>query len=127
MSLAARKKLADVAKQVSRDLRKNSTRAERLLWERIRDRRFLGLKFYRQHPLFIDIGGHETFFVADFYCHEQRLVIELDGKIHAYRRRRDAARTEVINDLGMSVVRFTNENIEDDIAGVLTTLRNMID
>ena len=58
------------------------------------------MKFYRQHPLFVDLDGRETFFVADFYCHECMVVIELDGKIHDYHKMHDEARAEVISTLG---------------------------
>jgi very-short-patch-repair endonuclease len=126
MSLTKKKELSFVAKQVCRNLRRDSTRAERMLWEEIRSRRFLGLKFYRQHPFFVDADGHETFFVADFYCHEQKLVIELDGNIHANRRRQDSARTKAMNEIGISVVRFNNQEVEQNIAGVLTALSKVI-
>jgi len=126
MSLDRKPELTRVAKQVCRDLRRASTRAERMLWEEIRGRKFLGLKFYRQYPLFVDTSGQETFFVADFYCHEQKLVIELDGGIHNYQNRQDLKRTEAIRALGISVVRFKNEDIEQNIAGTLSTLGKKI-
>jgi very-short-patch-repair endonuclease len=126
MSLRKSKELVLVAKQVCRDLRKRSTRAEQRLWEEVRDRRFLNLKFYRQHPLFVDLDGRETFFVADFYCHERKLVIEVDGKLHDYSKQHDKARTAVINALGIAVVRFRNEEIERDVMGVLEKLRRML-
>ena len=94
MSLNNKNKLVDVAKVVCRDLRKNSTRAEKLLWKAIRNKNFEGKKFYRQYPFFHDITGKETFFVADFYCHEHRLIIELDGEYHQYRLLKDEARTK---------------------------------
>ena len=81
MSLDNRNKLVGVAKVVCRDLRKNSTSAEKLLWKAIRNKNFEEKKFYRQYPFFHDITGIETFFVADFYCHEDKLIIELDGNI----------------------------------------------
>ena len=126
MSLTKNAKLILVAKQACRELRKRSTSAEQLFWEKVRDRRFLDLKFYRQHPLFVDVSGRETFFIADFYCHERKLVIELDGKIHDYNKQHDKARTEIVNSLGVSVVRFTNQEIEHDVKKVLEKLKKVL-
>ncbi len=126
MSLTKNKELVLIAKQVCRELRKRSTSSEQLFWEEVRDRRFLDLKFYRQHPLFVDVNGRETFFIADFYCHERKLVIELDGKIHDYNKLHDKARTEVMNSLGVIVVRFKNQEIEHDMKKVLQELRRML-
>lgn len=127
MSLRRSKEIALVAKQVCRDLRKRSTPPEQAFWDQVRDRRFQGPKFYRQHPLFVDLDGGETFFVADFYCHERKLVVEIDGKIHDYHKQHDAARTEGINGLGVSVVRFRNEEIESNMDGVLERLRRILE
>lgn len=75
MSLNARRELFEVAKVVCGELRENETKAEKILWEAIRDRNLKGKKFYRQHPIFHDIIGKETFFVADFYCFTDKLII----------------------------------------------------
>ena len=72
MSLNKSRELREVAKKICRDLRKNSTIAENKFWERLRNRKFLGKKFYRQYPLFFDTLGKESFYVADFYCHEEK-------------------------------------------------------
>ena len=114
------------AKEVCRELRRRSTRAEKILWTQLRDRRFMGKKFRRQHPLFHDVLGKETFFVPDFYCHEVRLGVELDGGIHWKQRERDEIRSDVMNSLGVTVLRFKNEEVENDIAGVLDLLRSTI-
>jgi very-short-patch-repair endonuclease len=100
MSLSRNNKLILVAKHSSRKLRRDQTGAETLFWNAVRDRRFMGLKFYRQHPLFIELDGKETFFIADFYCHERRTVVEIDGKIHDYKKKRDDFRTTIISSLG---------------------------
>ena len=127
MSLSKTKELLLLAKQVCRDLRKRSTAGEQMFWENVRGRKFLGLKFYRQYPLFVDLDGHETFFVADFYCHERRLVIEIDGKIHEYQAQHDRARSWMMGNLGIKVVRFRNEEIEDNISEVLRKLETLLD
>ena len=83
----------------------------------------MGCKFYRQHPLFFDILGKETFFIADFYCHEARLVVEIDGGVHELQEEYDALRTEVINTLGIGVLRFPNELVDSDLPAGLETLK----
>jgi very-short-patch-repair endonuclease len=122
MSLSKSHSLNAVAKKVARDLRKRQTDAERLLWEHLRNRKLHGRKFLRQHPIFHDLLGKETFYVADFYCGEARLVVEVDGPIHGYQKTNDELRTSIINDLGITVIRFANERIENDIQSVLQEL-----
>jgi len=122
MSLSFDPRLRQVATQLCRDLRKRQTNAEKIFWQTVRDRKFSGLKFYRQYPLFFDYLGKETFFIADFFCHEQRLIVEIDGKIHDYRKDHDQLRTFIINMMGIEVLRFRNEEIENDLGGVLMRL-----
>nr|MCU4177914.1 endonuclease domain-containing protein [Marinilabiliaceae bacterium N1Y90] len=76
-------------------LRKDITLPEKLLWNKLRDRQLAGLKFRRQHP--IDL------FIADFYCHEKRLVVEVDGEIHEYQKEYDEGRTAELERLGITV------------------------
>lgn len=119
MSLSNNPRLREIAKRLCRDLRKRQTDAEALFWQAVRDRKFLGLKFYRQHPLYFDYLGKETFFIADFFCHERQLVVEIDGKIHDYRKDHDELRTFIINMMGIAVIRFRNEEIENNLNKVL--------
>lgn len=119
MSLNIKGKLVEVAKVVCRELRKNETEAEKLLWKAIRDRNLKGKKFYRQHPIFHDITGKETFFVADFYCFSEKLIIELDGKYHRYRLKEDKKRTDILNLLGLKIIRFNNEEVLNNLDDVL--------
>lgn len=88
---------------LARDLRKRLTPAEKILWRLLRDRRLRDLKFRRQFP----IGP----FVADFCCYELRLVIELDGGIHAEAQpaARDRERDAYIRGLGFTILRFPNQ------------------
>ena len=118
--------LTQAAKQRCRELRRQSTSAERLFWEKVRNRQFLGLKFYRQHPFFFSVSDHETFAIADFYCHEKRVVIEIDGQIHNEQEEMDAARSDVLNACGVSVIRFTNKEVEEDMAGTLEKLGDLL-
>lgn len=126
MSLNNKTKLIEVAKILCRDLRKNSTKAERILWEELRNKKFYGKKFYRQYPIFHDITGTETFFVADFFCFSNKMIIELDGKYHQYRLKEDKERTEILNQLGLDVLRFTNEEIMNNLEEVLIKLKSAL-
>lgn len=100
-SYAATSYLFDNAKA----LRKRSTKAEKHFWQMIRNRQLMGFKFRRQHPL--------KYFIADFYCHEALLVIELDGNIHDLENIKgyDKQREAIITELGITVLRFRNEEI----------------
>ncbi len=126
MSLDSKHKLVPIAKDICRELRKNQTKAERVFWQQVRDKRFLGLKFYRQHPLFVDDNGRETFVIADFYCHRKRLDVEIDGNVHDGQEDRDALRENLIREKSIEVIRFRNEEVESDIEGVMRRLRDVL-
>jgi len=126
MSLNRKKELVEIAKELCRKLRKEPTNAEKIFWEAVRNRKLLNRKFYRQYPIYYDIKGKETFYIADFFCFEEKLVIELDGKIHNYKMKEDKERTEILNSLGLRVLRFKNDEVEKDIEGVLSKLREVI-
>jgi very-short-patch-repair endonuclease len=93
-------------------LRQNMTDAEKVMWSRLRNRRLSGFKFKRQWT----IGSH----VVDFCCIERRLVIEIDGGQHTPER--DARRTRSLNRLGYRVVRYWNNDVLQNVHGVLTDL-----
>lgn len=105
--------------EFAKDLRHNSTEAEKLLWEQIRNKKLSGLKFRRQHPL--------DNYIADFYCHEKKLVIELDGEIHNNKEAKamDANRTFVLNELKVTVMRFGNEEVINDLTTVIKSINEM--
>ena len=98
---------------LARDLRKRLTPAERFLWKILRDRRLKDLKFRRQFPI--------DSFVVDFCCHELRLVIELDGEVHAKPQpaARDRERDAYIRGLGFTILRFPNERVFGEAEAVL--------
>ncbi len=123
MSLNTKRHLVPLAKKICRELRRRSTPAEEIFWGAIRNRRFMGRKFYRQYPIFYDYLGTESFFVADFYCHEEKLVVEIDGSIHDEIVEKDAERTRLIEHAGIKVVRFRNEEIEKRMDEVAKKLR----
>ena len=102
----------------ARNLRENMTNAENILWNRIRNNQLLGFRFKAQHP----VAG----FIADFYCHKAKLVIEADGLIHQTRKEYDMDRDNVFNDLGLTVIRFSNEEIENSPDSVIQTITNFL-
>jgi very-short-patch-repair endonuclease len=124
--ISMKKNVVEAAKKLCRDLRRRSTLSERLFWQAVRNRKVLGKKFLRQFPIFFEYTGKETFFIADFYCHESRLVVEIDGKSHDYQKDYDELRTHIINNLGIEVVRFPNKDIETDMNQVLEKLRGLL-
>ena len=104
--------------QIARDLRKEQTGAEKKLWERLRDRRLGGYKFRRQYG----IGRY----IADFYCSEARLVVEVDGPIHEKQTEYDKYRENEIMLRDITVLRFTNDEIESDIETVLMEINQKV-
>lgn len=95
----------------ARELRSQQTPAEQILWECLRDRRFYNCKFRRQHNL-----GQ---YIADFYCHEAKLVIELDGGIHQTQAERDSDRDNWMQSQGLTVLRLQNSQILDQLEAAL--------
>jgi very-short-patch-repair endonuclease len=100
----------------ARELRKRQTDAESLLWRNLRRRNFVGVKFRRQHP----VEGY----IADFYCGEARLVVELDGGGHAEdgQARYDGERTIALARAGIRVLRFWNTEVLQSLDGVLEVI-----
>ena len=97
----------------ARKLRQEETEAEKILWEALREKRLNGLKFRRQHPY------ERT--ILDFYCVKHQLVVELDGSIHDLQDQfaSDEERTKYLNDHGLRVIRFRNEEILKSLPAVL--------
>ena len=94
----------------ARHLRRNLTEEERILWRYLRNRRFMGLKFLRQHPIVYErINYKPLYFVPDFYCSEKKFIIEIDGKIHDFKKEYDERREEILEGAGLKVLRIKNE------------------
>ncbi len=102
----------------ARDLRKRMTETEKLLWAQLRAKKLAGLKFRRQHPIWI--------FITDFYCHEVKLVVELDGGIHqeSEQKQWDENRTAELERFEIQVIRFTNKEVFENLEVVLKTILN---
>lgn len=113
--------------ELARDLRKNQTASEKLLWQNLRNRKLNGFKFNRQFPIVYgrNFDGTSLFFIADFYCHEKKLIIELDGKIHEFQKEYDKERDAILNDLGLRVIRIKNEELEN-ISKVLEKISSQL-
>ena len=97
-------------------LRNQMTDAEKTLWERLRKNRIKGFKFRAQHPIWK--------FIVDFYCHEAQLVIEIDGEVHKNEivAERDEGREVEIKRLGLTILRFTNKEVINNIDKVCLTI-----
>ena len=105
-------------KQFARYLRNNSTLAEILLWKEIKNETF-GVEFHRQVPI--------DEFIVDFYCHEFRLAIEIDGYSHDFKYENDLARQEILENLGVTFIRFTEKEVRGGMKKVLRELENKIE
>jgi len=98
----------------ARELRQNMTEAEQVLWKELRNRKFIGLKFVRQHPLIYQVINNEPrYFIADFMCYEKKLVIEVDGLIHEFQKEEDEHREEILKSMGLNILRIKNEEVKD--------------
>jgi len=98
----------------AKELRKNMTDAEKQLWDRI-NRNQLGVRFKAQHPIYK--------FVVDFYCHKYKLVIEIDGEIHNFQKQEDEGREEELKRLGLKIIRFTNDEVKEDLDRVVDEIK----
>jgi very-short-patch-repair endonuclease len=100
-----------------RILRANMTGSEKILWEKIRNKK-LGLKFRRQYS----IGPY----VVDFYCAQLKLAVEIDGGVHAANdvKEYDKEREDFIKSFGIKMIRFDNEEVKGDLNRVLKTIEN---
>ena len=89
----------------AKELRDHMTASEQHLWSYLSNKKLEGLRFKPQHPI--------DQFIVDFYCHKVKLVIEIDGEIHLYEEQaeRDTGRTAELENLGLTVIRFTNQDL----------------
>ena len=108
--------------ETARALRRKNTRCESILWQKLRNKKLNGAKFHRQHAIKFIIDRHKRFFVADFYCPEHKLVIEIDGKIHERQKEYDELRTYIINTIGIKVIRFKNVEVENNFENVVSKI-----
>jgi len=106
--------------KLSQVLRRHETSAEKILWQYLRNRKLCGKKFRRQHTILK--------YVLDFYCHECKLAIELDGQVHLEesQKKHDEERTAWLNDSNIRVIRFKNEEVFRDLFKVLKKISSFL-
>ncbi|WP_378184132.1 endonuclease domain-containing protein [Aquimarina sp. SS2-1] len=99
-----------------RKLRTDGTPAEAFLWKYLKARKLEGRRFQRQHSI--------EYYIVDFYCASEKLVIELDGEIHntPQAQEKDQKRTKRLNELGFTVIRFENKMVFDHLQSVLNEI-----
>ena len=104
----------------AKKLRESATEAEEKFWLAVKSNQIEGFKFRRQHPL--------SFYIADFYCHALKLVIEIDGGYHLTEEQQllDEERTKNIEFQGLKVIRFTNEEVLMQLPEVIDTIKAFI-
>ena len=110
-------KVTKEKQQRARELRREMTLAENILWEEIRATQ-LGVHFRRQQV----IQG----FIVDFYCHRAGLVIEVDGDIHDLQQEEDARREKVLSKMGLKIVRFRNDEVMKSLSAVVGRIREAV-
>ena len=105
--------------EFAKQLRKEQTEAEGFLWNFLSNNK-LGYRFKRQHPI--------MYFIADFYCHKLKLIIEVDGGYHNIPKQfeYDKNRDLELTDLGLKVIRFTNEQVIYDTENTITKIKEEI-
>ncbi len=101
--------------QRAKELRRNMTPEEKILWEWLRGNRLQGYHFRRQQI----IAG----FIVDFYCHAARLVVEVDGDVHDMQAEYDQKRDEVLSSQGFRILRFRNERVGDELSKVIEEIK----
>jgi len=106
--------------ELARKLRDHQTEAELYLWSQLEHLKYLNVRFKRQHPV--------LYFVADFYCHKARLVIEVNGGYHDIpeQYKYDKEREHELEELGLKVIRFTNEQVLFHIENSLKVIEEVI-
>jgi very-short-patch-repair endonuclease len=114
-------KLATLA---SRKNRRKLTKTETVFWNFVRNRQFKNLRFRRQHPIEFVWNQKKHLFVADFYCAEFKLIVELDGEIHRNQKEYDRIRDNILKELNYKVMRFENKEIEESMYKVLKKIGN---
>ena len=103
-----------IIKDTVRSLRKNQTKSESIFWEIVRKNRFHDLRFIRQYPIKYIFNNTSSFFVADFYCHKHKLIIEIDGSIHDQLKERDNIRDYITKHYGYNILRIESKSLLED-------------
>ena len=104
---------------LAKDLRKNLTPAEKVLWHELQNKKLSGYKFRNQHPIYR--------YILDFYCHKCLLAVEIDGDIHKFRKDYDEHRDKYIGSVGIKILHFTNEEIFNNLNFVLIKIQKNLE
>lgn len=107
-------------KELARQLRNSSTRAEIKLWDFLKGKQLMGYDFHRQKPV--------DNYIVDFFCNKLRLAIELDGYTHGFEEvfEKDEVKTQRLKELGITVLRFTDDDVINNIDDVLRSIQELI-
>ena len=108
-----------ILKQHRQELRRSQTDAEKAFWRRVRNRQFLGMRFFRQYS----IGPY----ILDFYCSKLKLVVEIDGESHDGKFSYDMYRQSFLESLGLTVLRFNDADVTRDTISVLMAIEGWIE
>jgi very-short-patch-repair endonuclease len=104
--------------ETAKQLRNSMTYHENILWEKLKGKKICGVRFRRQHPI--------MFFIADFYCHEVKLVVEVDGEIHNDKTDYDDGRSAEMEKFGILVLRVTNSEVETSLEKVISKIETTV-
>lgn len=115
-NIVSEQKVTKEKQQRARELRRDMTPAEKVLWAELRANK-LGVHFRRQQI----IAG----FIVDFYCHKSALVVEVDGDIHDLQQEEDARREKALRELGLKIVRFKNDEVLKNLSAVVGKIKEL--
>jgi len=107
-----------VVMELAKSFRNAMTYHEELLWKKLKGKQICGVRFRRQHPI--------SFFIADFYCHEALLVVEVDGEIHVNKTDHDDGRSAEMEKYDIKVIRFANFEIENSLEQVIESIEMIV-
>lgn len=119
----------DIIKETSRNLRKNMTESEIILWSFIKWWNIWG-RFLRQKPIYVFTENNwlDRYIIPDFYCHEKKLILEIDWNIHNLKEiyELDLYKEKLLIDMGFKIIRIKNEDIKNDINNVIKKIENSL-
>ena len=120
------KKIPEIIKITARKLRQDMTDVEKILWEKVRNRKLKWKKFLRQFPIYVftENSGLDRFIIPDFVCKEEKLIIELDWSIHNLKEiyLLDREKEKLLIQNWYKIIRFENKDILDNINNVLESI-----
>jgi len=123
-------KKPEFIREIVKDLKKRETEAEKILWSYLRNKKLWGYKFYRQKAVYAYTEEKQIhrFFIADFYNHETKLIIEIDGSIHDNQdvKDYDQMREYLLKNRWYTIIRFSNNEVINNISLVISNIHQII-